>query len=210
MIGPYDLPDDLRYTGLVLSLSTSAMVIPAQRNANVATVFEGGTSGWMADLTFGPADAAVKFRLIPFLNRLRGPAGLMRLKDWDYEYDKTRRVPRLGGKASGSITATGAKDAKNVNLAGVGGSTPHFLSGDRLQINDYVYEVQEDRNAVGTSITGIEIAPRLREDLSADAVVLTGIRFRMRLRDNNQVKRAVSAAGTLQPVTISLIEAVIL
>jgi hypothetical protein len=160
------------------------MIIPAQRSRISAVVYELPVQAWAMDLTLGLIPASLTLAYQAFLASLDGPAGLIAIPDWDYE----RKRVDFGypGGATGTITATGSKDAKTVALAGVGGTAPSFLAGSRLGVGGFVYQVTADTNRAGSAIAALPIRPRLRTDLSAAAVTLADIQFQMRLLDDAQ------------------------
>jgi hypothetical protein len=177
------------------------MVIPGQRVPLAAVVHELQGAAWRMELAFDGLAPARKRRLQGFLGSLYGPLGTVQVPDWDHDYDTDSRG--LGGGASGSITATGSKDARIIALAGVGGTAPHFLYGDRIGIGGRVYMVCQDATAASGSIGSLSIAPRLREDAAAAPVALAGLTIDMRLLDDAQTMFDIAPEGTAsKPLTL--------
>lgn len=182
------------------------MVIPAQRRRISPVVYETPDSAWRCEQTFGLIVASKVLLFRAFLDGLVGPVGTAAVPD--RHYDQMQAKFGYPGGASGTITATGSKDAAVVALAGVGGPSPSFLAGGRLGIGGFVYEVTADTNRSGSAIAALPIRPRLRADAAAAAVILTGLTVPMRLMDDQQTRISPRSSGSASAGPISWVEVV--
>jgi hypothetical protein len=196
-------PTTIRPTAMDVQLGTTSIIIESQRNPLLAFVWELPIQLWSATLTFGMLTEPQRRLLQGFLAGLDGPAGRVELPDWDYD---GVNAGAIRGGATGSMTATGDKDAKIIDVSGVGGSAPHFRAGDRLGIGGYVYIVTADATASGGTAE-LSIRPRLRAQAAAAAVSVSGLTFVMRLADDAQ-NRIQARGGIRGEAAVSLVEAI--
>lgn len=182
------------------------MVIPAQRRRVAPVVYETPDAAWRLEQTFGLVVASKVLILKAFLDALVGPVNQALVPDWDYD----RKCVDFGwpGGASGTITATGSKDASVVALAGVGGASPSFKAGGRVGIGGFVYEVVATTDRAGSAIAALPIRPRLRADAAAAAVTLAGLVLPMRLVDDQQTRINQHPSGSADAGPIGWVEVV--
>jgi hypothetical protein len=200
-------PDDLiRPTSAVVWIETASMVIPAQRRRVAPVVYETPDAAWRVEQTFGLIAASKVLLFKAFLDSLLGPVNTALVPDWDYD----RKCLDFGypGGATGTITATGAKDASTVALAGVGGVLPSFRAGGRLAFGGFVYHVTADTDRAGSAIAALPVRPRLRADASAAAVTLTALRLPVRLVDDQQTRVNQHPSGSADAGPIGWVEVV--
>lgn len=199
----YAIPSTIQPSSIDVWIATESVIAGAQRDSGIRSAWELPRSAWRCAYSFEYLNNAKKRTLQGFLARIDGPVGLITVKDPDYDYDYSIG---LGGKATGTITATGNKDAKIISLSGVTGPTPSFLAGDRIGVAGSVYQVVADANAASGNIAALEIRPRLRANASGAAVILTGLTWQMQLLDDRQTKMTIDSVGHVHGLTLNLVE----
>lgn len=197
-------PSIVRPSSMEVWIETESVITQMQRSSTSRSAFELPVQSWRINQSFDLLTNQMKRTLQGFLASMDGPVQPVLITDYDYEYDYT--VSGLGGFAAGSITATGTKDAKLINLAGITGANPAFKMGDRIGIAGSIYMVAADANHVSGNITGLQIRPRLRADAAAAAVTLSGLQFTMQLIDDKQTRFMIDDVGHVHNVTMSFVE----
>lgn len=180
----------LRWQYVTNSVSTQSPFTKARRDE------ERIGAHWRVSAHFGPLYLAEARVLSSFLMALDGTVGRCVVPDWSY-------AGKQGG-ATGTITLTGNKDGKTATLAGVGGTGPHFLAGDRIEVGERLYQIVADFTASGGAGT-VQLRPPLRQAHAAAAVEYQAPGCLMMLADDLQV--ALDAlGGPIREATITMIE----
>lgn len=133
---------------------------------------------WRAGFSWSSAREAQWRQIMGFVAGLGGRAGRFTLADPGYRI-------ALGGFTSGTVTATGTALASTVALAGLAGTNPVLVIGDRLSIADRLYMVTADATHTAGAAT-VSIAPPLRASCSSAAVNLTAPVGTFSLADDQQ------------------------
>lgn len=118
-------------------------------------VFDYGCSYWQIDAAFDPMDREEAAQWIAFFASLRGPIGTFYYGDI------------LTATARGSVAGTGRiKGGNQVGFVLETDSwTPNILlfrSGDRIQINDSLYQIMKDVSSDGSGEATLDVWPHLK------------------------------------------------